>query len=99
MPSSGPLHPRRADGSEIDATFELSTVPVFDIVFHHKARGREDPRSVNADYHEGLEALLDRLSAVRATILGISVDSTVARELERPIASSGLPFPIALEPA
>ena len=98
MPTSGPLHPRRADGSEIDATFELSAVPVFDIVYHHKAGGRDSPRSVNADYHEGLEALLGKLSAARATILGISVDSTVARELDPADRELQLPFPIALEP-
>jgi hypothetical protein len=98
MPTSGPLHPRRADGSEIDATFEVSVVPVFDIVYHHKAGGRDSARSVNADYHEGLEALLDKLAAGRVTILGISVDSTVARELAPADRELQLPFPIALEP-
>ncbi len=39
VPSSGPLHPRAADGSEVDATFELSAVPVFHLVYHHKAGG------------------------------------------------------------
>jgi len=99
MPTSGPLHPRRGDGSEIDATFEISTVPVIDVVYHHKAGGRDDPRAVNADYHEGLELILAKLSSVNARILGISVDSSVARELDPVDRELRLDFPIELSPA
>ncbi len=69
---------------------------VFDLVFHHKAGGRDSSRSVNADYHEALKILLDRLASVDATILGISVDSSVARELEPAQRELDLDFPIAL---
>ncbi len=96
MRATGPLHPEREDGSPLDATFEVSEVPVFDLVFHHKAGGRESPRSLNADYHEALELLLDRLASAGATILGISVDSSVARELDPAHRELDLDFPIAL---
>jgi hypothetical protein len=98
VPTSGPLHPRRPDGSEVDATFELSTVPVIDLVYHHKARGRDDPRAVNTEYHEGLELILAKLSTVSARILGISVDSSVARELDPADRELQLQFPIELSP-
>jgi hypothetical protein len=98
MPSSGPLHPLSDDGVELDATFELSTVPVFDIVYHHKAGGRESPRSVNIDYNPGLELLLARLARLQLTILGISVDSSVARERSPAKRELALDFPIALRP-
>src|SRR5580704_13420069 len=89
----------RADGSVVDATFEVAQVPVYEIVFHHKAGGRENPRSVNADYHEGLELLLTRLASCRAKIIGISVHSGVARELDPEARELALPFPIALDPS
>lgn len=80
----------------VEATFELSSVPVFDIVYHHKAGGRHSPRSINADYHEGLELLLARLASLGVSILGIVVDSTVARELDLADRELELPFPIDL---
>jgi hypothetical protein len=98
MRATGPIHPVRDDGSQLEATFEVTRVPVFDVVFHHKAGARDSPRSVNADYHEALEALLARLAALRARILGISVDSAVARELEPEERELQLEFPIALSP-
>jgi hypothetical protein len=94
---SGDLHPIRADGTLIDATFELDAVPVFEIVYHHKAGRRGGPRSVNADYHEGLRLLLERLASVDATVLGISVDSSVALKLEPWERELDLPFPIELD--
>ena len=98
MPSSGPRKPRSEDGSELNATFEVSTVPVFEIVYHHKAGGTGRPRAVNTDYNEGLELLLTRLNALQMTILGISVDSTVARELEEADRELALDFPIRPHP-
>jgi hypothetical protein len=98
MPSSGPLHPLANDGAVLDATFELSTVPVFDIVYHHKAGRRGSERSVNADYHQGLELLLGRLAQLRLTILGIAVDSGVARGLDPADRELVLDFPIRLRP-
>lgn len=98
MPSSGPLHPFAEDGTELEATFELSTVPVFEIVYHHKAGGRESPRSLNADYNQGLEVLLARLAQLQMTILGIAVDSSVAHELDPADRELALDFPINLHP-
>lgn len=98
MPASGPLHPRSADGTALDATFELNTVPVFDIIYHHKAGGRGTDRSVNADYHQGLELLLERLAQLQVSILGIAVDSGVARELDPAHRELALDFPIDLRP-
>ena len=66
MNSSAPLHPCRDDGSTLDATFELSSIQLYEVVYHHKAGARDSPRSVNADYHEGLELLLQRLASVSA---------------------------------
>ena len=91
------LHPLRTDGSTVDASFDVSAVPVFEIVYHHKAGARGSPRSVNADYHEGLELLLSRLAALGATILGISVDSGVARALDPAERELDLQFPIPLD--
>lgn len=96
MPSSGPQHPAGEDGAQLEATFELSTVPVFEIVYHHKAGGRGSERSVNADYNEGLELLLARLARVCVTILGIQVDSSVAQELDPADRELGINFPIEL---
>jgi len=98
MPSSGPLRPLADDGAALDATFELSTVPVFEIVYHHKAGGRESQRSLNADYNQGLEVLLARLAQLQVTILGIAVDSSVARELDPADRELALDFPIKLQP-
>lgn len=72
---------------------------MIDLVYHHKAGGREDARAVNTDYHEGLELILGKLSSVSATILGISVDSSVARELDPADRELHLEFPIHLSPA
>jgi hypothetical protein len=96
VPSSGPLQPFANDGATLEATFELSTVPVFEIVYHHKAGGRESARSVNADYNQGLELLLARLAQLQVTILGIVVDSSVALELEPADRELALDFPIKL---
>jgi len=90
------MHPARDDGTALEATFEVSQLPVFDLVFHHKAGARDSPRSVNADYHEALETLLARLASVRATILGIAVDSAIAQELPPDERELRLDFPIAL---
>ena len=97
MRSTRALHPAREDGSTVDATFELSAAPVYEIVFHHKAGARGSPRAVNSDYHEGLELLLDRISTIGATILGVSVDSTVARALEEADRELDLPFPLRID--
>jgi hypothetical protein len=97
MATSGPLQPRRPDGSVVEATFELSSIPVFDLVYRHKAGGRDGPRSVNADYMEGLELVLARLASVGASILGISVDSRVARELDPVERELDLPFPLEID--
>jgi len=99
MPSSGPLHPLAADGSAIEATFELSTAPVFDLVYHHKAGGRNSNRSVNVDYHKGLEILLGRLAQLEMTIVRIAVDSSVALKLDPADRELDLEFPIKLGPA
>jgi hypothetical protein len=96
--ASGPRHPHRGDSRPLDATFELSVVPVFELVFHHKAGGRDSPQAVNQDYNEALELLLSRLAEQRATILGIAVDSSIARELPVAERELQLDFPIALEP-
>lgn len=98
MPSSGPLTPFAEDGATIEATFELSTVPVFEIIYHHKAGGRESQRSVNADYNQGLELLLARLAQLQMTILGIALDSSVAHELDPADRELALDFPIKLRP-
>lgn len=97
MPTSGPSRPVRDDGSVLEATFELSRIPVFDIVFHHKAGARDSPRSANADYHEALEVLLGRLASVNAEILGISVDSGPALELPPADRELAIDFPIQLD--
>lgn len=97
MNSSGPLHPQRPDGSVVDATFELSSVPIFELVFHHKAGARGSSRSLNADYHESLELLLTRLGAIGRTILGISVDSGIARELPDADRELSLDFPLVID--
>src|SRR4051794_39265223 len=99
MTTTGPMHPCRDDGTQLDATFELSVVPVFELVFHHKAGGRGTPRAVNQDYHEALEALLVRLGRLQATILGISVDSAVAQKLPEDERELALDFPIHLDRA
>src|SRR3954447_3020459 len=96
MPSSGPLNPRRDDGSPVMATFELDSIGVFEIIYHHKAGARGSPRAVNSDYHEGLELLLRRLGTIGASILGISVDSEPARGLDPADRELDLPFPLVV---
>jgi DNA-binding transcriptional ArsR family regulator len=99
MQSSGPLHPRRDDGAALDATFEISAVPVYELVFHHKQGGRASPRSMNADYHEALELIIHRLAQLGATIVGIQLDSSVARALPQPEVELPLDYPIELTPS
>lgn len=94
MPTSPAMHPRRDDGTTVDATFELTSIPLFEIVYHHKAGRRGSPRSVNADYHEGLELLLARLATVGCVIHGIAVDSGVARELSPEQRELDLRYPL-----
>jgi hypothetical protein len=91
------LHPISAEGTELDATFDLARESVFCVTYHHKAGASGDPRSVNADYHQGLELLLERLASLGAEILDISVDSSVARKLAQPDRRLNLHFPIRLE--
>ena len=67
------------------------------MVYHHKAGRRGSVRSVNADYHEGLELLLSRLARLKCSILGISVDSGVARQLPPECRELDLDFPILLD--
>ena len=81
----------------VDATFEVEQIGVYDVLYHHKAGGKDDPRSVNGDYHEGLQLLLERMTSLRATILGIAVDSGVARKLPPAERELNLPFPIELD--
>ena len=91
------LHPYRGDGTAVDATFDVEAIPLFEIVYHHKAGGRGNPRAVNSDYHEGLELLLGRLALGGATILGISVDSSVALRLPPDERELDLPFPLQVD--
>jgi hypothetical protein len=90
------LHPLRDDGTAVDATFEVHAVSVFDLVYHHKAGGRNSERAVNSDYHEGLELLLRRLAELQCSILGIAVDSSVARALPPEERELELAYPIQL---
>jgi hypothetical protein len=78
----------------LDATFEVTAARAFDLVYHHKAGARGSQSSVNADYHAGLELLLARLGQLQLTILGISVDSGIARKLPPADRQLDLPFPI-----
>lgn len=98
MPSSGLVRPVSDSGKKLDATFELSTVPIFEIVYHHKAGGRESVRAVNQDYNDGLELLLKRLAQLRLRILVIAVDSSVVQDLEPEDRELALDFPIELRP-
>src|SRR4051812_29208967 len=90
------MHPLRDDGTAVDATFEVHVVSVFDLVYHHKAGGRKSERAVNSDYHEGLELLLRRLAELHCSILGIAVDSSVARALPPEERELDLAYPIKL---
>jgi hypothetical protein len=98
MSDTEEFHPRSADGVQLDATFEIAAVRAFDIVYHHKAGGRGSQRSVNADYHAGLELLLARLGQLQMTILSISVDSGIARKLRPADRQLDLNFPIRVDP-
>lgn len=98
MATSKSLHPRRNDGTLVDATFELTSVPVFDVVYHHKAGGRATATSINADYNEGLDLLLARMGDVGCSILCISVDSGVARKLPPEKRELQMEFPIGVTP-
>jgi hypothetical protein len=96
MPETQDLHPKSPDGVELDATFDLAFTPVFQLVFHHKAGRRGGPRSVNADYHAGLELLLSRLIPLGCSIVDISVDSRVALSLDPVSRALDLDYPIRL---
>jgi len=97
MPETKEFHPRSAQGVQLDATFEIAAVRAFDIVYHHKAGGRNSQRSVNADYHAGLELLLARLGHLQMAILNISVDSGIARKLPQADRQLDLSFPIRMD--
>ena len=97
MSETEEFHPRSARGVQLDATFEIAAVRAFDIVYNHKAGGRSSQRSVNADYHAGLELLLARLGQLQMTILSISVDSGIARKLPPADRQLDLNFPIRVD--
>lgn len=99
MGSNRPLRPVANDGSLVDATFEVHAAAVLHLVYHHKAGGRNSPRSVNADYNKGLELLLERLATRRFKILSIAVDSRVAHELDPVDRELKLSYPILLNPS
>src|SRR5947209_8466142 len=96
MAGSHLLRPLRADGTQLDATFEISMTSIYELVFHHKAGARGSPRAVNSDYHEALETLLGRLSTIGCSILAISVDSAVALQLAPEERELDLDYPIVL---
>jgi hypothetical protein len=91
------LRPVSAEGTILDATFDLALESVFCLTYHYKAGRRGSSRSINPDYHAGLELLLERLASLRAEILNISVDSIAARKLDPPERRLRLDFPIRLE--
>lgn len=97
MSSAEVFHPRSARGVQLDATFEIAAARAFDVVYHHKAGARGSQHSINADYHAGLELLLARLGQLRMTILGISVDSGIARRLPPADRQLDLTFPIRVD--
>jgi hypothetical protein len=72
----------------------LTSFEVFEILYRHKAGGRNSPRAVNSDYHEGLELLLSRLAPFGTSILQIVVDSAVTRGLPEKERELDLSFPI-----
>jgi hypothetical protein len=88
-------HPVAEDGTQLDATFEVE-VGTMEIVFHHRARGRDDPAAVNRDYTAGLEVVLERLRSLAASIERIEVDSSVARRHPPADRVLALKFPIRL---
>jgi hypothetical protein len=87
------LQPVSAEGIELDATFDLSRESAFCVTYHFKAGGS---RSVNADYHLGLEVLLERMASLDAEILDITVDSSEARKYDKQDRRLSLKFPIHL---
>jgi hypothetical protein len=91
------FRPRSAEGVQLDATFEIEALCAFDVVYHHKAGARGSQHSVNADYHAGLELLLARLGQLQMTILGIWVDSGIARKLPPADRQLDLRFPIRVD--
>lgn len=91
------LRPLSAEGAELDATFDLAVESIFCLTYHYKAGRRGSSRSINPDYHAGLELLLERLASLHAEILDISVDSIAVRKLDPPERRLGLDFPICLE--
>lgn len=97
MSATEGYHPRSANGVQLDATFEIAPVHAFDVVYHHKAGARGSQQSVNVDYHAGLELLLARFGQLQMTILGISVDSGIARKLPPADRQLDLSFPIRVD--
>lgn len=74
------------DGSPLAATFEaVSEPPLLACILHSAGGGpRGTDRTRNRDYPEALTLLLRRLASLRAKIVDINLDSSVARQLPPP---------------
>lgn len=86
-----------ADGTELDADFELEGRSYgADLVLHSRS-GSKTKNARNPDYFDALEEILRRIGTLGATISSVHIDSSVALQL--PAAARRLQLDYPLRPA
>jgi len=95
-----PQHPRRGDGSVVDATFKAELLAgALTLVFESMGGTKGAPGAQNTDYAEGLTLVLERLGRAGAVLTDAAVDSRTTQELplvERRLVLEEQPYPVAL---
>lgn len=89
--------PRRADGTEVDATYRVELLEVKPtIVIEARGGTRGTPAALNTEYSEGLQLLLERLKKAQLTILDAAVETRDTRDLPIEVRrlDLGAPYPV-----
>lgn len=99
---SAPHHPRRADGTSIDATFRvemLDGLPT--IVFESRVGARGTKQARNTEYAEGLRLTLERLAAAGTVLADTALDTRETQDasIKDRRLDVGQPFPITITDA
>jgi hypothetical protein len=96
---SVPQRLRRADGSEVDATYRVERKDgQTSIVFEARGGTKGTSSAQNTEYGEGLRLLLEKLAAEGAVITDAAVESRATAELtlEERRLDLGEPYPVAI---
>jgi superfamily II DNA or RNA helicase len=97
--ASAPHHPRRADGTVVDATFRVEMLGGHpSIVFESRGGTRGTKQAQNTEYAEGLRLILERLAAAGFVLTDAALDTRETRDapIEARRLDIGQPFPVTI---